>query len=125
MERKLKEKNESEDVLKKPKNGTKKDINIKNEVKRKIKTPSKTYNPIGRPSDFEIASPKIIECLRKGNTYECACGRAGVTYRTFNYWFNQGKSDDENGLTDTRFFHFFTKCLMQKQKQKKKLLNIG
>lgn len=62
-------------------------------------------NKGGRPSSFDEAVPKILICLRNGNTYECASGVARISYHTFNKWMNQGKEDEEAGL-ETKFSKF-------------------
>ena len=63
--------------------------------------------PVGRPSKFEEAAPKIIAYIRKGNTYECAAGCARVTYYTFNNWMNQGREDEKLENYDSKYFQFF------------------
>lgn len=75
--------------------------------KPRVMTSAILENPGGRPSVFDEASPKIIASIRAGNTYECACGCARVTYNTFNNWIRQGKEDAELGLEDSKFFKFF------------------
>lgn len=130
MERKFKEKNESEDISKKPKNenkikikknsplenrrgaknpksGPKKGIHMPNRVKRRIKTPAMIANPGGRPSDFDEAAPKIISYIRQGNTYECSAACARISYNTFNRWMKNGLEDTENGILDSKFSKFW------------------
>lgn len=60
---------------------------------------------VGRPSSFDDASPKIIACIRNGNTYECASGVSRISYSTFNDWMNQGKEDFKNGI-ESKFSQF-------------------
>jgi hypothetical protein len=67
--------------------------------------PAPEKNKGGRPSSFDQAAPKIILCLRNGNTYECAAGVARISYGTLNAWKKQGEEDLANGL-ETKFSKF-------------------
>ena len=69
-------------------------------------TPAILKNPGGRPSVFDDASPKIIECIRLGNTYECSAGCARITYHTFNEWMKIGLSDIQDDK-ETKFSKFY------------------
>lgn len=63
-------------------------------------------NKGGRPSALEDAAPRILESLRNGNTYECACGVSRISYNTFNGWMRKAKEELEQGL-DTKYTRFF------------------
>jgi hypothetical protein len=60
-------------------------------------------NKGGRPCKIDEAAPKIIAYVRKGNTYQCACGCARVSYNAFAEWMRRGKEDQENGFEDSKF----------------------
>jgi hypothetical protein len=74
--------------------------------KPRVITPAILENPGGRPSEFNDAAPKIINYIRNGNTYECACACARISYSTFASWIRQGKQDLEDGLLDSKFLKF-------------------
>lgn len=69
-------------------------------------TPAILANPGGRPSEFDVAAPKIIQYIRRGNTYKCAAGCARVSYETFNLWINKGKESLKNGELNCKFLKF-------------------
>lgn len=74
--------------------------------KPRVMTPAVIENPGGRPSEFDVAAPKIIEYLRTGNTYECASACARISYSTFNRWIKQGQEDDAAGV-ESQFWKFW------------------
>lgn len=63
-------------------------------------------NLAGRPSILEESAPIIFEYIKKGNTYQCACGIAGVSTATFALWMRQGREAAEKGDTESRYFKF-------------------
>lgn len=62
----------------------------------------------GRPLKLtDEVKAKLLDCLRKGATYELSCHCAGIAYSTFRNWITKGNEPDEqeeNGI----FADFFT-----------------
>lgn len=85
----------------------KKEVKADKPKKARIKTPAMIENPGGRPSEFDEAAPKIIEFIRKGNTYECSAACSRVSYRSFNRWMKQGEEDIEHGILNSKFCQFW------------------
>lgn len=70
------------------------------------KTAAMIANPGGKPSMLEEAAPKIIASVRNGNTYECACGCARVSYSAFSLWMRRAREDLENNKLDSKYLKF-------------------
>lgn len=88
----------------KPPNKTQKITSKKGQPR--VMTPAILANPGGRPSDFDEAAPKIISYVKRGNTYECACGCARVSYNTFNRWMRLGRDAEEAEDFDSKYYKF-------------------
>jgi hypothetical protein len=76
-------------------------------MKTKKKTP-----PTGRRTKLTKATTaKLIEAIQAGCTYSLACQYAGITYRTFNNWMNDGMDKKTQSKID--FFHAIKKAEAQ------------
>lgn len=64
---------------------------------------------VGRPIKLtDEVKIKVLDCLRKGATYELACHCAGIAYSTFRNWIIKGgeaQEQDEGG--NDSFLDFF------------------
>ncbi len=58
---------------------------------------------MGRPTKLnKDITEKLVQAISEGNYYEAACAYAGIDYRTFRNWMNEGEQSK-----DGEYFQFF------------------
>jgi hypothetical protein len=68
-----------------------------------VRNAERPLNGRGRPSKLSDELKKeLLQGIETGLTYELACNRVGITYRTFRNWMRKGEAAKSGEL-----FHFF------------------
>ena len=84
--------------------------------KRAAKTKREHKTKIGK---FEKAAPRIVDAVRRGNSYRMACNIAGLHESTFYTWMKEGQADP-----DSKFGKFRVDVLAAESENGDRLLGL-